>query len=204
METLRSERSMWLWVLLWRSVVGLIGSVVWAFFSYGGLQDRLAELPRSAVPGQVEVEVSEPQALTIFYEDPTAEGMFLVRSSDANVLEAPPVDLTVVGPAGERIQSQPYDRDLRFDHNDRVLIAVATIETASVGTYAIQVSGDVPVGAQISVGDVIDFGLVANIVAVVGLFVVSILGSVVAVVLLTVRSGSRPSQTRADRSLVGV
>jgi hypothetical protein len=204
MTTLQRERNPWLSILLWLSLVGLVGSLVWAFLSYGGLQDRLAGMSRVVVPGQVEVTVDEPETLTIFYEDPTADRMFVVRSSDHNTLDVSPVDLAVTGPSGERVATVPYERDLRFDYDGRLLIALETIDASTPGTYVVQVSGDVPATAQISVGHVIDVGLVVNVVAVIGLFLVSILGLGVAVVVFFVRRGNRSADDNIERPLVGV
>lgn len=204
METLRHERRFKFWILLLVSIVGLIGSMVWGFLSYVALQDQLAAMPRSDVPGQLAIDVVEPQTLTIFYEDPTVDAAFLVESSGASMFEAAPVELTVVGPSGGRVETAPYERNLRFDYDGRVLTALATIEMSSTGTYTIDVAGDVPVEAQISVGHIVDVGLIASVIGVVGLFVASVVGIVVAVVMMAVRGGRRKSPERAERPLVDV
>lgn len=198
MSTLERRPKVGLLVLLWLGLAGLIGSLAWGFFSYEGLQDRLAELPRSVVPGQIDVEVVEPQTQTIFFEDPSADQKFGVRSSPTSMLETPPVDLIVTGPSGERIDIQAYERDLRFDHDGRVLIAMATFEPAVAGRYSIEMSGDVPAGAEVSAGDVVDFGLVANFVALVGLFILSVVALAVAVVLRVGRRGRGGGVDQSD------
>ena len=207
METVRG-RSAWAWVILWLSVTGLIGAMAWSFFSYGGLQDRLAELPRTAVPGEVDIEISEPDTLTVYYEDPTANNTFVVQSSGANTLTSAPVELTVTGPSGDLVETAPYERDLRFDYDGRVLIAIATIEATDAGTYTVAAEGDVADSARVSVGHIVVFGLVANVIGVVGLFLASVFGVAVAVIWIRVRRG-RPaspeaSPERTERPKVGV
>lgn len=203
METVARSRIAWRRVILWLSLVGLIASMAWGFFAYGGLQDRLSDLSRAPVPGSMAVEVSEAQSLTIFYEDPTADGTFMVQSSGANTLTAAPVQLDVTGPSGDVIVPARYERDLRFDHDGRVLIAMATFDAVETGTYVVDTSGDVPADVRVSVGEVSVFGLVANVVGVVGLFIASLLGMAVALVLIAARGG-RSSSREVERQLVGV
>ena len=204
MQTVRHTPTVWPWVLFWISLAGLIGAMAWGFFSYRGLEDRLAELSRAVVPGQVDIEVTEPDTLTVFYEDPTSDGTFVVQSGGANTLSALPVELTVTGPSGERVTVAPYERDLRFDYDGRVLTAIAVIDATTAGTYNVQATGDVPTLAQVSVGHVVVVGLVANAVGVVGLFLVSVLGVTVAVAMIVAKRGRITSSDEAERPLVGV
>lgn len=203
METVRSRRTVWVSVLLWLSLAGIIGAIAWGFLGARGLQDRLAALPRAVVPGQVDVEVAEPGTLTIFYEDPTADGTFVVQASGSNTLSALPVELTVTGPSGERINVAPYQRDLRFDYDGRVLTAIAVMDATIPGSYEVQATGDVPALAQISVGHV-DAGLVANVVALVALFLISGLGLAVAVMTIVATGRSGEPSHEAGRAPVGV
>jgi hypothetical protein len=57
----------WLPVARWLALAGMIGAVVWGFFSYQLLQDRLDALSRTTVPGQVTVEALEPEGLMIYF-----------------------------------------------------------------------------------------------------------------------------------------
>ncbi len=204
MTMMRRERNAWLSVVFWLSLAGLIGAMAWVFLSYQALQNRLADLPRAAVPGQVAVDVPEPDTLTIYYEDPTAEGTFVVQASRSNTITVSPVELTVTAPSGEAVEIAPYDGDLRFQHDGRVLTALATIDASAAGTYTIEASGDTPPSAQISVGHVVDVGLIANAVGVIGLFLASLAGAAIAGVLIVVRRGRVASSDESERSLVGV
>lgn len=189
-------------IVLWVSVAGLMGSIVWGLFGYSGLVGRLDALARTAVPGQVSVEVAEPETLTVFYEDPTEGGAFVVQTNQSNTLSVSPVDLRVIGPSGEPIATPPYARDLRFHHEDRIVTALATIDIEDPGTYTVEVSGDVPSASRVSVGDVIDRGLVAGAAGMIALLLVSLIGVVVGVVLTSLRRDRMASpDTRAEAPL---
>ncbi len=176
----------------WLVLVGVIGSMVWAFFGYQMLQDRLGSLSRTAVPGQVTVETAGPQTLTIYYEDPTASGRFVVRAAGTSTLTTSPVEITVTGPAGRSTPTTPYGRDLRFTHDGRVVVTMATFDAPTAGDYTIDVSGNAPPGAAVSVGTVVDTALIINGVGAVGLFVISLL-SLVATMIAALVSRSRVS-----------
>jgi len=174
----------------WISIAGVIAALVWGFLVYQALQSHLADLSRTPVPGKTTVEVSQPQTLTIFYEDPTAKGGFVVQSSKTSTLTSTPVDLEVTGPSGV-IAASPYQRDLRFRYDGRAVIAMATIEAPTAGTYAILVTGNSPSGAFVSVGNVAGSGLMASFVGAVVLFLLSL----AAIALAGVVASNRRSMT---------
>ena len=181
----------WLSVARWLALAGVIGAIVLGLFSYQTLQNRLDALSRTAVPGQVTIEIPEPhQGLTIYYEDPTARGG-LVEAGGSNTLASSPLDLTVTGPSGESVATVPYERDLRFDHDGRVVTALATIDTPTAGTYTVQASGNVPPTAMVSVGGVVDFGLITAWTGTIALFVGSLLLVLVTVTVAAIKRGQR-------------
>ena len=182
----------WLSVARWLALAGVIGAIVLGLFSYQTLQNRLDALSRAAVPGQVTIEIPEPhQGLTIYYEDPTARGGFVVQAGGSNTLASSPLDLTVTGPSGESVATVPYEGDLRFNHDGRVVTALATIDTPTAGTYTVQASGNVPPTAMVSVGRVVDFGLIAAWTGTIALFVGSLLLILVTVTVAAIKRGQR-------------
>lgn len=203
MESVR-RRTVWLSVLIGLSLAGLIASMAWGFATYRGLEDRLAGLPRAAIPGEVDIALAEPDTVTVFFEDPTADRTFVVQSSASSTFADLPLELTVTGPSGEPVAVSRYERDLRFDHDGRVVTAIAVLDATTPGTYNVRATGDVPVLAQISVGHIVDVGLIADLVGVVGLLVVSVVGMVVPVALMVVRRGRVNPGDEAERPLVGV
>ena len=171
----------------WLALVGILGAILLGFFSYQNLQNRVDALARIAVPGHITVEVPEPTGLTIYYEDPTARGGFIVQASGSNTLAFPPVALAVNGPSGESVATVPYEGDLRFNHDGRVVTALATIDAPTAGTYTIAVSGNVPAGPLVSVGDVVDLGLIVEAASAIALFVGSLLVLLTAVAVAAIK-----------------
>lgn len=198
MQTTRRPSTAWFWGAAGLALVGLVGAAVWGFLTYRNLQNRLDELPRTDVPGQVSFEVTEPQGMTVYYEDPDASGTFAVRASnrDGNTLAVSPVDVTITGPSGP-VGVADYETDLRFDVDGRVATALATFEAPAAGTYRVDVVGDVPTAARVSVGDVVDLGLLANAAGAVVLFVGTILAAGV-IVLVAVKRTRPPTSTGED------
>lgn len=145
----------------WVALVAMIAAIAGGFYSYHLLQNRLEGLSRTAVPGATSIAVPAAQQVTIYYEDPTTEGTFVVQAGSTNTLSPPPVQLQVTAPSGAAVSTAPYERDLRFNHDGRVVTAVATFDAPTAGTYTIQVAGDVPSGAMVSAGEVVDFTLIA-------------------------------------------
>jgi hypothetical protein len=109
----------------------------------------------------------------------------VVQASSSNTLASAPVGLAVTGPSGAAVATAPDERDLRFRHDGRDVIALATVELPTAGTYVIQVSGSVAPTAMVSAGRVVDFGLIANAAGAFALF----LGSI-AVLLATLVVGA--------------
>jgi hypothetical protein len=171
-----------------------VGALVWGALDYQELQNRLDALPRTTVPGVATIDVSAPQGMTVYYEDPSADGGFVVQADNSSTLRFAPVDVTVTGPSGQTIPTAPYETDLRFDIGDRVAVAMATFDAPTAGTYTITVAGDeVPAGARVSVGDVVDAGLIANLVGAIVLLVGTWMIALLMVVVVAVMRSRRPA-----------
>jgi hypothetical protein len=179
-------------VVRWLAIAGVLVAIVWAFAGYLMLHSRLGGLQRAGVPGQMVINVPDAEGLTVFYEDPTGPGGFLVHAGSTNTLTNPPVDVTITGPSGQPIPTASYQRDLRFTHDGRTVTAVATFQAPTAGAYTLQTTGEVPPAAQVSVGHVIDVGLLASTAAAIGLFVAALL---VLVVTALIRASTRPRRT---------
>jgi fermentation-respiration switch protein FrsA (DUF1100 family) len=68
------------------------------------------------------------------------------------------------------VATVPYGRDLRFSHDGRIVIALATIDMPTAGAYTVHVAGNVPPAALVSVGDVIDIRLIVGAAGAITLF----------------------------------
>ncbi len=171
------------------ALVGVIVAIVWGFLGYRMLQDRLASLARTPVPGQVTIHTDGPQRVTLFYEDPTAPGGFVVRAGDSGTPASAPIDIAVTDQAGRSAATTPYGRDLRFTHRGRTVIALATLDVPAAGSYTIRAGGDVATGAGIAVGTVVDAGMLINGIGAVVVFVLGILALAVVIIAPRITSG---------------
>lgn len=199
-STTRHPSPRWAWPTAALALVVLVGAVVWGLVTYDGLQDRLDALHRTAVPGQLTLEVEGPAGLTIFYEDPDAAADFVVRSNQASTIDVSPVDVSVTGPSGP-VTLARYERDLRFDVDGRVATALATFDAPEAGRYTLDVAGDAPAGAMVAVGDVVDASLMANAAGAVVLFVASLLTASLAVAIAVLgRGDARRGRSERPRS----
>ena len=68
---------------------------------------------------------------------------------------------------------------------------MATIDTPTAGTYTVQASGNVPPTAMVSVGGVVDFGLITAWTGTIALFVGSLLLILVTVTVAAIKRGQR-------------
>jgi len=196
MEADRRPSTRWYWITSVLALLGLVGAVTWGVYVAQEYGSRLEALTRSAVPGTVTVEVTDPGTQTIHYEDPRAQGGFMVQWNNAPGVgpAISPVDVVVTGPSGDTIPTVAYESDLRFDVADRVAVAVATFDTPEVGIYTVEVTGDVPETARVSVGNVVDGGVVAHVVGAVVLFVVTLVVAAAIVVVVAYRRSRTPQQ----------
>ena len=205
MEAAQRPSTAWYWWAAVLVLVGVVGAAAWGFGTYRMLQHRLDALPRTGVPGEVTVGVDGPTGLTVFYEDPNAPGTFIVQADAIgdNTLASSPVTVTVTGPSGP-VPTAAYATDLRFDVNGRVATALKTFDAPTAGTYTVQVAGDVPAGVQVSVGHVVDTGLLANAAGAIVLFIASIPIGLIVVLVTAVRRRRAPQPVEAPPPLTRV
>lgn len=104
--------------------------------------------------------------------------------------------MIVTGPSGQTVQTSQYEHDLRFTHDGRTVAALSTFEADTPGSYAIDVSGTVPSTARVSVGDVVELGLVVNGGGAIALFVGSLLATLVLAAIRRRRAVPRQNAVR--------
>jgi hypothetical protein len=197
MQTRRRPSTGWYWLSGLIALAGLAGAILWGLTAYLQMSDQAAGFPRMAVPGLATVDVSEPGNLTIYYEAPRIAGEET----------APPLAFRVTDPAGNRISTRPFDRDLRFDIRDRVAIAVATFEAQRPGEYAVSVRGAAPGSASVSVGRALGFTAAANFVGAVFLVTLTSLLAIAIAAVVAVRRSQAPAPAQVPtppRQPVGV
>lgn len=193
-----SHLSVGLWTAGGILLAGVIGALLWGLLAYQSLGDRLEALPRTGVPGEVTFAVDAPRGVTVFYEDTRGSEGFVVVTNQVSTITTSPVELSIDGPDGPHELAR-YQRDLRFDVDGRVATALATFDAPAAGTYTLQVSGDVPEGMMVSVGDVVTPGLLANAAGIVALFVATFVAAVVIAALALARHSPRTPTAPAPR-----
>lgn len=202
MQSVRRPSTAWFWAAGAIAVVGVVAAIAWGWQTYGVLEARLDDLPRSEVPGEVLVDVAEPHGMTVFYEDPAVAGGFVVEWRRFGTADHP-VDVRVTDPSGRAVAVDAYVGELRFDVGDRVAIATATFEAPAPGTYTVTVDGDAPAGARVSVGQVVDAGLVARATGAVGVLVGSLaVAAAIVIVVGVMRARTRDLARQDGRELV--
>ena len=76
--------------------------------------------------------------------------------------------------------------------------ALSTIDTPTAGTYTVQASGNVPPTAMVSVGGVVDFGLIAAWTGTIALFVGSLLLLVVTLTAAAMEAAGRSFRSGSE------
>lgn len=135
-------------------VIGLIGGGVLAVATGIGAYDRLTDLPRTTVPGDLSVEVDEAGDQLVYY----------LGDRDTTWRE---LGLRVSAPGGEPVAVRTYlptiklgsgdrrDDGLRRDARDRGAhrVVIATFDADTAGTYTVSTTAPAEQGAELAVGE---------------------------------------------------
>jgi hypothetical protein len=129
----------------WGAAAGLalLGAIVWGtivLFSWGGM---IEDLPRTAVPGEVAVDVEEGPVPVIYVE---RETWTATTPLDVDV------ELEVLDPNGELVPVESYDAPVNYRWIELVGQAYATFDATTSGTHTVTVEGQVDDDTRVSVG----------------------------------------------------
>ncbi len=119
------------------AATGLIVCLIWAATALLDQVQKPAEFTRAAVPGQLQVLLTQPGPHVIYRE---------VTPDTA----PPTVTLKVTAPDGSPVPVTTYPADLSYDHEDALFTAVALFSAPRTGTYTVTASD---AGGAIAVGD---------------------------------------------------
>lgn len=162
------------WLALAIVVAGLVGSGVLAVATGLGAYDRLTDLPRTSVPGELSVEVTETGDQLVYY----------LGAGDTTWRE---LGLQVTDPDGESVAVTNYlpaihaatitthgDGPRWEDDADEHRLVVATFDADELGSYTVSAAGSAEDGAELAVGEnlvrpVVILMLIAGGVALAGL-----------------------------------
>ena len=177
------------WIALVIFMTGVALAVTWGVRSVGDAGERANAFPRTAVPGELAVEV-------------TQAGDQMVYFTGADDATPASLGLRVTSPSGASLPLTTYDLVLEVDIAGDLGTAVATFPADTPGTYAVTSAptadhlGAIGVGENVAM-DVLPDVLGALVLAWVSVFVAVALASIT----LALRSSgaSRPQQEEVQR-----
>jgi hypothetical protein len=178
------------WLAAVIMLASLIGGGVLVVFTGFDTYDRLTDMPRAAVPGDVTFDVTKAGDQLVYY----------IGDADTSWRE---LGLTVTGPDGRDVQVKnclfatdcariaAYDRsDERVTHPD---FAVATFRADQTGGYEIATSAGAEKGAEIAVGE----NMVGSVILRLSGALVIVLAGIATGVTLIIVTAVRRSARRA-------
>jgi hypothetical protein len=126
------------------AILCLVGAVVVMHIGGETFPDRVEDLERVTIPGQMVLQASGPTEYTVYYE---------VSGAAQEDVMTPPLTIEVEGPAGQPVGLDAPGIDQTYalpGHSGR---AVATFAADAPGAYLVQVVGDAPSNAVLAIGE---------------------------------------------------
>jgi hypothetical protein len=171
----RKPSTLGYWIAVALVVAGFIGGGVLAVATGIGAYDRLTDLPRATVPGDMTVEITETGDQLVYYlgdADTTWRDLGLEVSGP----DGRPVTVTSYLPSLHIASVVTHDDELHWgaeDWDDHQVV-VATFDADTTGAYTVTTAGSAEDGAELAVGEnlvrpVVILMLVAGGVALAGL-----------------------------------
>lgn len=133
------------------AAAGLAVSLIWALTALLDQVQQPDQFSRTAIPGQVQVAVTQPGLHVVYHEVVTGSG-------------APPMlpaaEIEIRDPEGALVPVEPYPGVLRYDHDGALGTAVGLFSAQRTGTYVVSAADRHAVGGAIAVGDDLAPGVV--------------------------------------------
>jgi hypothetical protein len=176
------------WLAAVAMLAGLIGGGVLAAVTGYGAYERLTDLPRAAVPGDVTFDVTDTGDQLVYY----------IGEADTSWRE---LGLTVTGPDGQAVQVKnclfgtkvatiaAHDHD--HEYTTHAEFAVATFRADQTGGYEVATTSAAEDGAEIAVGENLVVPVVVGLLGSLAVVVVGIATGVVLIVVTAVRRSAR-------------
>jgi hypothetical protein len=171
-------------------LAGLIGGGALAAVTGFGAYDRLTDMPRAAVPGDVSFDVTDTGDQLVYY----------IGEADASWRE---LGLTVTGPDGQAVPVRSYLLGTKVasiaahDHYDEYAthprFAVATFSADQTGGYEIATTSAAENGAEIAVGENLVRPVVIGAFGALAVVLASIATGVALIIVTAVRRSARPA-----------
>lgn len=123
-------------------VVCVLAALGWGAAVVMSWAERLEELPRTEVPGELSVTLEEDEGRVVYFERRT--------------FTTPPapgaLEVEVTGPDGQPVAVEAYEGVVTYRAFRLGGRAHATFEAAQTGTHTVRVDGEVPDDASVTVG----------------------------------------------------
>jgi hypothetical protein len=165
-------------------LAGLIGGGVLATVTGFGAYERLTDMPRATVPGDVTFDVTDTGEQLVYY----------IGDTDTSWRE---LGLTVTGPDGQAVQVKNYLFGTEVatigahDHHDEYAthpkFAVATFRADQTGGYEIATTSASENGAEIAVGENLVRPVVFRLLGALAVVLAGIATGVVLIIVTAVR-----------------
>jgi hypothetical protein len=174
-RTRRRPSHAWYWVAAAVVLLGVAAGVAWGTVATLHTHQQAQDLPRTGLPGRLEVATTAGTSTIIFFE---GEG----KPSPAEL------GLTVTGPNGSQVPVRPYDLRMDYEIGGWTGTPVASFSAPDTGTYVVAAqktsgAGEIAAGANFVRAQAL------NIVGALALISASIaLGLVMVVVTIVRRS----------------
>ena len=176
------------WLAAVVMLAGLIGGGVLVAVTGFGAYERLTDMPRAAVPGDVSFDVTETGDQLVYY----------IGEADTSWRE---LGLTVTGPDGQDVQVRNCLLGTKVatiaahDHQDGYAthpdFAVATFKADRTGGYEIATTSAAENGAEIAVGENLVGPVVFGLFGALAVVLAGIATGVVLIVVTAVRRSAR-------------
>jgi hypothetical protein len=172
----------WIWLGSAIGALGLAAAIVWGVIGVTGYLNRVNDLARMPVPGQMTVQIASGEQF-VYYEGQRA-------GSPASLGQ---LGIQMTDPQGNTVALEPYRLDLRYDApgNDGLIgHALATFRASGTGAYRVSATGTAPAGARIAVGESVAKNVIPTVLGIIALFLVTVGGGLALIVMTLVRRSS--------------
>jgi hypothetical protein len=164
----------WIWLGSVIGVLGLAAVILWGVIGVTGYLNRVNDLSRMPVPGQMTVQIPGAGEQFVYYEG----------QGSASMGE---LGMRVADPHGQTVALEPYRLDLRYDHSGQVGRALATFWANESGPYRVNATGTAPTGSRIAVGESVAKSVIITLLGIIALLLVSLGGGLALVIVTLVR-----------------
>ncbi|MGE5229143.1 MAG: hypothetical protein ACM3MJ_05410 [Deltaproteobacteria bacterium] len=178
------------WLAAAVMLAGLIGGGVLAAVTGFGAYERLTDMPRAAVPGDVTFSVTDTGDQLVYY----------IGEADTSWRE---LGLTVTGPDGQAVPVKSYTLGTKVasiaahDHYDEYAahprFAVATFRADQTGGYEIATTSAAEDGAKIAVGENLVRPVLFGLVGALAVVLAGVTIGVVLIIVTVVRRAAPPA-----------